>query len=137
MPGTAIPVHGAQFRDAELTIRDVLEAGEEMAEEILAGVDTAQRSAAMCETLAARLEALHAELCELEVPGILIPNVAVLLDKAEDVRGKALAIAEGLPLASEAMRVASANAAVRHQPTADMTRDMGHIKPAERPYHEE
>jgi hypothetical protein len=91
----------------------------------------------MCETLAARLEALHAELCELEVPGILIPNVAVLLDKAQDVRGKALAIAEGMPLASEAMRVASTNAAVRHQPTADMTRDMGHIKPAERPYHEE
>jgi hypothetical protein len=135
--GTALPVHGAQFRDAELTIRDVIEAGEETAEEILAGADTAQRSAAMCETLAARLETLHAELCELEVPGILIPNVAVLLDKAQDVRGKALAIAEGLPLASEAMRVASANAAVRHLPTADMTRDMGHIKPAERPYHEE
>lgn len=131
------PVHGTQFRDAELTIRDVIEAGEETAEEILAGADTAQRSAAMCEMLAARLEALHAELCELEVPGILIPNVAVLLDKAQDVRGKALAIAEGLPLASEAMKVASANAAVRHQPTADMTRDMGHIKPAERPYHEE
>lgn len=135
--GGAIPLHGAQFRDAELTIRDVIEAGEETAEEILAGADTAQRSAAMCETLAARLEALHAELCELEVPGILIPNVAVLLDKAQDVRGKALTIAEGLPLASEAMKVASANAAVRHQPTADMTRDMGHIKPAERPYHEE
>lgn len=133
----AIPLHGAQFRDAELTIRDVVEAGEETAEEILAGADTAKRSAAMCEMLAARLEALYAELCELEVPGILIPNVAVLLDKAQDVRGKALAIAEGLPLASEAMRVASANAAVRHQPTADMTRDMGHIKPAERPYHEE
>jgi hypothetical protein len=59
------------------------------------------------------------------------------MEKTASVQAKAEAIAANLPAAAEAISVAGSNAAVRHRPTADVTRDQGHVRPAERDYHNE
>lgn len=126
-----------QYRDAELTIYDVIDADADMAEEITAGVDDARATADGCERLMTRLETLHAKIVELKVPGSLEGRILQLMDKTQTVRGHALAIAEQLPIAAEAIAVAGGNAGARHRPLADVTRDMGHTRPAERDYHNE
>lgn len=126
-----------QYRDAELTIRDVIEADADIAEEIGDGSAEAHATAEGCELLLTRLEALHAEIVALGVPGVLEGLVVLLMDKTLSVKAKAEAIAAGLPAAAEAISVAGTNAAARHRPVADTTRDMGHIRPAERQYHDE
>lgn len=126
-----------QYRDAELTIYDVIDADTDMAEEITAGVDEARATADGCEQLFTRLETVHAKIVELGVPGLLAGWMLRLMDKTTTVRARALAIAANLPAAAEAISIAGSNAAIRHQPVADITRDMGHVRPAEREYHDE
>ncbi|MFE4356134.1 hypothetical protein [Kitasatospora sp. NPDC056800] len=127
--------HGTQYADADLTIYDVIEADADMAEEILAGADEARLAAEGCEKLLGRLEALHAKVTDLKVPGVLEGMVAALIEKAETVKAKAEAVAETIPAASEAIAQAGANAARRDKAFADTVRDMGHTAPAEREYH--
>lgn len=124
-----------QYRDAELTIFDVTDADADMAEEILAGVDDARATARSCERLYSTLEELHAKVVELKVPGVLERLVLRLMEKTASVRARAISISVHLPAASEAISIAGDNAAARHRPLADVTRDMGHVRPAERPYH--
>ncbi|HUR74475.1 MAG TPA: hypothetical protein VMZ00_09365 [Sporichthya sp.] len=124
-----------QYRDAELTIFDVADADADMAEEILAGVDDARATAQSCERLYSTLEELHAKVVELRVPGVLERLVLRLMEKTASVRARAISISVHLPAASEAISVAGTNAAVRHRPLADIARDMGHVRPAERQYH--
>lgn len=126
-----------QYADADLTIYDVIDADADMAEEITEGVDDARAAADGCELLMTRLEALHAKILELGVPGVLEGMVARLMETTATVKAKAEAIAETLPRAAEAIAVAGANAAAIHRNPADVTRDQGHIRPAEREYHSE
>ncbi|MEQ4725050.1 hypothetical protein [Nonomuraea sp. B19D2] len=134
----AMPTHGVQYDDdAELTIRDVIEAAEDAAEEITEGVDAARATAIGAERMAGRLDALHAEIVELKVPGWLAAIWVRLVDKALHVKACAEGLAEALPAASEAIATAAGNAAARHVIVADTTRDYGHIRPAEREYHDE
>lgn len=126
-----------QYRDAELTIHDVIEAAADMAEEITDGVVEAQRSAAGCDALLERLEALHAKIVDLRVPGVLEGMVVGLMEQTAVVKARAEAIAENLPRAAEAIATAGSNAEARHKPLADAVRDAGHTRPAERDYHEE
>ncbi|MET8145679.1 hypothetical protein ABZU32_35710 [Sphaerisporangium sp. NPDC005288] len=134
VPGVPVRTN-TQYADAELTIYDVIDADADMAEEITEGVADAVAAAEGCDQLMTRLEALHAKVVELRVPGVLEGLVVALMDKTNTVKAKAEAIAAGLPTASEAIAIAGANAAVRHQPLADAVRDAGHIRPAERDYH--
>ncbi|MEE1783052.1 hypothetical protein PUR71_09000 [Streptomyces sp. SP17BM10] len=128
---------GTQYAgDSDLTIHDVIEADADMAEEILQGADDARLAAEGCEKLLGRLEALHAKVVDLKVPGVLESMVASLIDKTEEVKAKADAVAEAIPAAAEAIAAAGTNAARRDKPVADITRDMGHAAPAERDYHE-
>lgn len=131
------PVRSTQYGDADLTIYDVIEADADMAEEILEGVDEARATADGCEQLFTRLETVHAKIVELKVPGLLAGWLVRLMDKTGTVRARALTIAANLPAASEAIAVAGSNAAARHQHPADVTRDMGHTRPAEKDYHNE
>lgn len=126
-----------QYADSDLTIYDVIDADADMAEEILQGAAEAQEAAEGCETLITHLENLHAKIVELKVPGVLEGWVLLLLDKAITVKAKAEAVAEKIPAAAEAIATAGTNAAERHRPLADVTRDMGHAAPAERDYHNE
>lgn len=128
---------GTQYADADLTVYDVIEADADMAGQITEGVDEARRTAEGCERLLTRLEALRAEVIDLKVPGVLEGMFLRLIDKTLSVKAKAEAIAENLPLASEAIAIAGSNAEVRHKPLADAVRDAGHIRPAERDYHDE
>ncbi|MFJ6384681.1 hypothetical protein ACIQI7_32325 [Kitasatospora sp. NPDC092039] len=131
------PGSGTQYAgDSDLTIHDVIEADADMAEEILQGADDARLAAEGCEKLLGRLEALHAKVVDLKVPGVLESMVASLIEKTEEVKAKADAVAEAIPAAAEAIAAAGANAARRDKPVADITRDMGHAAPAERDYHE-
>ncbi|GAA4600066.1 hypothetical protein GCM10023194_81130 [Planotetraspora phitsanulokensis] len=134
---SAAPKTNTQYRDAELTVYDVIEADADMAEQILDGVAEAEATAEGCDLLRNRLEALHAEIGELKVPGVLLGMVARLMEKTATVKAKAEAIAENLPRASEAISIAGSNAEARHKNPADVTRDMGHTRPAERDYHNE
>ncbi|WP_043478096.1 hypothetical protein [Kitasatospora sp. MBT66] len=129
------PGRGTQYADADLTIYDVIEADADMAEEILQGADDARAAADGCEKLLGRLEALHAKVIDLKVPGVLEGLVAGLIEKTEEVKAKAEAVAETIPAAAEAIAQAGANASRRDQPYADTVRDMGHAAPAEREYH--
>lgn len=131
------PVRNTQYADAELTIHDVTDADADMAAEILDGVDEARKTADSCERLMTKLENLHAKIVELKVPGSLEGMVARLMDQTTTVRAHALAIAEQLPAAAEAISIAGANAEARHRPLADAVRDAGHTRPAEREYHNE
>jgi len=126
-----------QYADSDLTIYDVIEADSDMAEEIMQGAADAREAADGCETLIGRLEALHARIVELKVPGVLEGWVLNLVDKATTVKALAEAVAEKIPAAAEAIANAGANAESRHRPLADVTRDMGHAAPAERDYHNE
>lgn len=126
-----------QYGDAELTIYDVIDADADMAAEILAGADEAHRTAEGCDRLFRRLEALHAEIVDLKVPGVLEGLVLLLMDKTGTVKARALGIASKLPAAAEAISVAGTNAETRHRPLADAVRDAGHTRPAERDYHNE
>ncbi|MFE3454997.1 hypothetical protein ACFXJ8_39345 [Nonomuraea sp. NPDC059194] len=124
-----------QCRDADLTIYDVIDADADMAEEIVDGVAEAQSAADGCELLLTKLEALHAKVVELRVPGVLAGMVLRLMEHTATVKAKAEAIAATLPRAAEAISVAGTNAEARHRPLADAVRDAGHIRPAERDYH--
>ncbi|MFD8937900.1 hypothetical protein ACFV0R_22075 [Streptomyces sp. NPDC059578] len=141
--GTAVTVPvptkapNTQYADSDLTIYDVIESDADMAEEIMAGVDEAHAAAAGCEQMMTRLEALHAKITDLKVPGVLEGWVMLLAEKAVSVKAKAEALAAKLPEASEAIAAAGQNAERRHRPLADVTRDHGHAAPAERDYHVE
>jgi hypothetical protein len=126
-----------QYRDAELTVYDVIDADADMAEEITAGVDEALAAAEGCERLVTRLEALHAKVVELKVPGVLEGMVLRLIEKTGVVKARADAIAEALPRASEAIATAGSNTEAIHRRPADVTRDMGHVRPADREYNME
>jgi hypothetical protein len=129
------PVKSTQYRDAELTVYDVIDADADMAEEITEGVDEAIKAADGCDRLMNKLEALHAKILDLKVPGSLPGMVARLMEKTATVKAKADAIAAALPRASEAISTAGSNAEARHRHPADVTRDMGHTRPADRDYH--
>ncbi|WP_331757640.1 hypothetical protein OG209_40830 (plasmid) [Streptomyces sp. NBC_01383] len=126
-----------QYRDAELTVYDVIDADADMAEEITAGVDEALAAADGCERLVTKLEALHAKVVELKVPGVLEGFVIRLIEKTGEVKAKADAIAAALPRASEAISTAGSNTEAIHRHPADVTKDMGHTRPAERDYNME
>src|SRR5690606_31023460 len=126
-----------QYRDAELTIYDVIDADADTAEEITAGVDEARAAADGCERLVTKLEALHAKVVEMKVPGSLEGMVLRLIEKTGEVKAKAEAIAAALPRASEAIATAGSNAEAIHRRPADVTRDMGHTRPADREYNME
>lgn len=130
-----LPRPSTQYRDADLTIFDVIEADADMATQIGEGVTEARATAEGCDRLMTKLEALHAKVVELRVPGALEGLVLGLMDKTATVKARAEAIAERLPAAAEAIAVAGTNAEVRHRPLADAVRDAGHVRPAERDYH--
>ncbi|MEV8606009.1 hypothetical protein AB0465_39790 [Streptomyces griseoviridis] len=139
--GVTVPVPtrapSTQYADSDLTIYDVIDSDADMAEEIMAGVDEANAAAEGCEKMMTKLEALHQKIVDLKVPGVLEGWVLILAEKAVSVKAKAEALAEKLPAASEAIATAGENAARRHKPLADVTRDHGHAAPAERDYHVE
>ncbi|MFH8582540.1 hypothetical protein [Streptomyces zaomyceticus] len=126
-----------QYRDAELTIYDVIDADVDMAEEITAGVDEAIKASEGCDRLITKLEALHAKILDLGVPGVLEGMVLRLMEKTGEVKSKADAIAAALPRAAESISTAGSNAEARHRPLADAVKDAGHMRPAERDYHVE
>ncbi|MGW0836523.1 hypothetical protein [Streptomyces prunicolor] len=126
-----------QYADSDLTIYDVIDSDADMAEEIMQGADDALEAAEGCDKLTTRLEFLHAKIMDLKVPGVLEGWVLLLAEKAQNVKARAEAVAEKLPAASEAIRVAGENAAERHKELADVTRDQGHAAPAEAEYHNE
>lgn len=126
-----------QYTDSDLTIYDVIDADADMAEEITAGVDEAIAAAEGCERLVTKLESLHAKVTELKVPGVLEGMVLRLIEKTGEVKAKADAIAAALPRASESISTAGSNAESRHRHLADVTRDMGHARPADRDYNTE
>jgi hypothetical protein len=138
LPGTAVATTrpSTQYTDADLTIHDVIDADHDMSTQIGDGVAEALSAAHGCERLYTRLESLRAEVIELQVPGALEGMLAALMERSQQVRSAALAIAVQLPAASEAISVAGSNAAARHKPLADAVRDAGHIRPAERQYHD-
>ncbi|MET8866555.1 hypothetical protein ABZW11_26755 [Nonomuraea sp. NPDC004580] len=137
-PSVPAPRAGdTQYADADLTVHDVIEADADMADQITEGVDEARRTAEGCERLLTRLEMLRAEVIDLKVPGVLTGMFLRLIDKTLSVKAKAEAIAETLPVAAEAISIAGSNAEVRHKPLADAVKDAGHVRPAEREYHEE
>jgi hypothetical protein len=131
------PGASTQYADSDLTIYDVIEADADMAEEITAGAEDAREAADGCEVLYTRLEALHARIVDLKVPGVLESWVMTLMEKAKNVQARAEAIAEKIPAAAEAIASAGSNAAAIHKNPADVTRDHGHAAPAEREYHNE
>ncbi|MEV5605738.1 hypothetical protein AB0L33_30310 [Streptomyces sp. NPDC052299] len=139
--GVTVPIPAkapsTQYADSDLTIYDVIDSDADMAEEIMAGVDEANAAAEGCERMMTKLEALHQKIVDLKVPGVLEGWVLILAEKAVSVKAKAEALAEKLPAASEAIATAGENAARRHKPLADVTRDHGHAAPAERDYHVE
>ena len=132
---TPMPRPSTQYRDADLTIHDVIEADADMATQIGDGAAQARATAEGCDRLLTKLEALHAKVVDLRVPGSLEGLVLLLMDKTATVKARAEAIAEQLPAASEAIAVAGTNAESRHRPLADAVRDAGHVRPAERDYH--
>lgn len=131
------PAKTTQYADAELTIFDVIDAAADMAAEITDGVTEAQQTAEGCDVLFYRLEVLHAKVVELRVPGVLEGLVVALMEQTGVVKALAEGIAANLPRAAEAIQVAGSNAEARHRPLADAVRDAGHIRPAERDYHQE
>ncbi|KUL64781.1 hypothetical protein ADL28_08840 [Streptomyces violaceusniger] len=137
-PMSAAPaVRTTQFTDAELTVYDVIDSDEDMAEEILAGAEHAKAVADRCEDLASALESLRAELIDKKVPGVLIGWMAKLIERAQVVQGKAEGLAAALPRASEAITSAGQRAAEADKHRADAVKDAGHVAPAEREYHQE
>lgn len=131
------PVENVQFADAELTVYDVIESDEDMAQEILLGAEHARLVAGRCQDLAASLESLQAVLVAKSVPGRLIGWCTRLIERAQLVEAKAEGLATGLPRASEAIAQAGQIAAEYDKRPADVTRDMGHTAPADASYHQE
>ncbi|MER7126718.1 hypothetical protein [Micrococcus luteus] len=134
---TPVKTTSTQYADAELTVGDVIEADADMASEITDGVSEALATADGCERLLTRLEALHAKVVELQVPGSLEGMVVELMELTTVVKARSEAIAAKLPAAAEAIATAGSNAESRHKPLADAVRDAGHIRPAEREYHDQ
>ncbi|MFI5621491.1 hypothetical protein [Streptomyces sp. NPDC051567] len=132
-----VPVTSTQFTDSDLTVYDVIEADEDQAQEILAGAEHALLVAERCDRLAGAIEALKAELESKFVPGVLVGWCTRLIERAKVVEEKALAVAAGLPRASEAIAQAGQLAAEHDRPVADLVRDMGHTAPAAASYHKE
>ncbi|WP_285421664.1 hypothetical protein, partial [Streptomyces benahoarensis] len=142
MPGgpparSAPPVGNTQFGDSDLTVYDVIDADKDMAEEILAGAEHALQVADRCQRLQAALEGLRAALIAKNVPGVFVGWCTRLMDRAGVVEDKAVAVAAGLPRASEAISLAGDIAAEHDRPVADVVRDMGHTAPAASSYHKE
>lgn len=135
--GGAPAVKNVQFTDAELTVYDVIESDEDMAQEILAGAEHARMVADRCQNLVTSLESLHSELTAKSVPGRLIGWCARLIERAGVVETKAAKLADGLPRASEAIAHAGEVAAQYDKHPADVTREMGHTAPADASYHKE
>ncbi|MDA5279856.1 hypothetical protein [Streptomyces sp. Isolate_45] len=137
----ARPMGGApvstQFKDADLTVYDVIESDEDMADEILLGASHATLVAERCEGLVGALEALRAELMEKSVPGVFVGWCTKLIERAGVVQEKAEAVAQGLPRAAEAIAHAGQVAAEHDKPAADLVRDLGHTAPADASYHKE
>ncbi|MFE7431182.1 hypothetical protein, partial [Streptomyces sp. NPDC057545] len=126
-----------QFTDSDLTVYDVIESDEDMAQEILAGADHALMVADRCERLQGAIESLRADLMAKSVPGVFVGWCTRLIDRAGVVENKAKAVALGLPRASEAIAHAGQVAAEHDRPVADVVRDMGHTAPADASYHKE
>nr|WP_107908864.1 hypothetical protein [Streptomyces chartreusis] len=120
---------------AELTIYDLIDADEDAAEEIVARVETAREDAKAAVALVGHMEDLKATIVRLKIPGALYRYACSLQEKALHLAADARALAQELPAASEAISAAGKNAAARHQPLADTTRDHGHAAPAEVEYH--
>ncbi|MFD9453423.1 hypothetical protein ACFWBC_10075 [Streptomyces sp. NPDC059985] len=135
--GGAPAVQDTQFKDADLTVYDVIESDEDQAHEILAGAEHAKYVAERCEGLVGALEALRAELIEKSVPGVFVGWCTKLIERAGVVQDKAEAVAQGLPRAAEAIAHAGQVAAEHDKPAADLVRDMGHTAPADASYHKE
>ncbi|MEU5104115.1 hypothetical protein AB0H07_17755 [Streptomyces sp. NPDC021354] len=135
--GGAPAVRTTQFTDAELTVYDVIDSDEDMAEEIMAGADYTKVVADRCEQLTSTLEALRAELIGKKVPGVLVGWTARLIERAGVVQDKAEGLAAALPRASEAIAAAGQRAAEADKHRADAVKDVGHVAPAEREYHQE
>ncbi|MEU4507601.1 hypothetical protein [Streptomyces sp. NPDC024089] len=130
-------VGDTQFTDSDLTVYDVMDADQDMAEEIMAGAEHALLVAEKCQRLQSALEGLRASLIAKSVPGVFVGWCAKLIERAGVVEDKAIAVARGLPRASEAIATAGAVAAEHDKPVADVVRDMGHTAPAESSYHQE
>ncbi|MFJ9745749.1 hypothetical protein [Streptomyces chartreusis] len=120
---------------AELTIYDLIDADEDAAEEIVARVDTAREDARAAAALVGHMEDLKATIVARKIPGALFRYACRLQEKAAQLAADSRALAQELPAASEAISAAGKNAAVRHKPLADTTRDHGHAAPAEHDYH--
>ncbi|MEU1895751.1 hypothetical protein [Streptomyces pristinaespiralis] len=135
--GGAPAVRDTQFTDADLTVYDVIESDQDMAQEIMAGAEHAKLVADRCQNLVSSLESLHAELTAKSVPGSLIGWCARLIERAGVVETKAEGLAAGLPRASEAIAHAGQVAADYDKHPADVVRDMGHTAPADASYHQE
>ncbi|MFJ5820126.1 hypothetical protein ACIQGT_40505 [Streptomyces sp. NPDC093108] len=130
-------VGDTQFTDSDLTVYDVMDADQDMAEEIMAGAEHALLVAEKCQRLQSALEGLRASLIAKSVPGVFVGWCTRLIDRAGVVEDKAVAVARGLPRASEAIATAGAVAAEHDKPVADVVRDMGHTAPAASSYHQE
>lgn len=131
-------VENVQYADdSELTVYDVIESDEDMAQQIMAGADHARIVRDRCQDLVSSLESLYFELVDRKVPGALSGWCARLIEKAHIVESKAEGLAAGLPRASEAIAHAGQVAADYDKQPADITADMGHSAPAEAEYHQE
>ncbi|MGA5564301.1 hypothetical protein ACPCUV_24490 [Streptomyces platensis] len=135
--GSAVEQVGdTQFVDAELTVGDLIESDEEMADQILLGVEHTKLVAERCEGLRSSLEGLYAMCLEKKVPGVLTRWAIRLMERAGVVQDRAEALAASLPRASEAISHAGQVAAEADKHRADAVKDAGHVAPAEREYHD-
>lgn len=130
-------VGGTQFADdTDLNLADLVDADEEMSEQILSGVDHMQLVASKCEGLRSGLESLYATLLAKKVPGVLASWCIRLMERAASVQDHAEALRGSLPRASEAILAARDSAVAADQLRADRVREAGHTAPAEREYHD-
>ncbi|TLS45715.1 hypothetical protein FE633_13180 [Streptomyces montanus] len=129
-------VGDTQFVDADLTVNDLIEADEDMGEQILQGVDHMRVVASKCEGLKTGLENLYATCLQKKVPGVLVKWCIRLMERAGSVQDKAEALAASLPRGSEAILSARDVAIEADKRRADAVKDAGHVAPAEREYHD-
>ncbi|MDH6545890.1 hypothetical protein [Streptomyces sp. SPB4] len=135
--GGAPAVRDTQFADSDLTVYDVIDSDEDMAQQILLGAVHARHVADRCQRLQSALEEMRAELIAKSVPGVFVGWCTRLIERAGVVETKADAVADGLPRASEAIAHAGQLASEHDKPVADKVRDMGHTAPADASYHKE
>ncbi|MFK0203474.1 hypothetical protein [Streptomyces lavendulae] len=126
-----------QFTDSDLTVYDVIDADEDMSQQILLGAVHARHVADRCQRLQSALEEMRAELIAKFVPGVFVGWASRLIERAGVVEAKANAVADGLPRASEAIAQAGQLASDHDKPVADKVRDLGHTAPADASYHKE